>query len=448
MSELVNYRDGQTQAVGQLRARMEGVSIRLATAEDLPWIDGLQKKNAKAVGFQFMAALEKRVEKGDILVAEVGGEVGDLGTWGPGDLGRGGAVNSHSDHPSPQVPKSPSPQPVGYLMGTDRYYQRDDVGIIYQICIEEKYRRSLVAGMLLQAQFDKSAYGCRLYCCWCAQDLAANQFWEAMGFVPIAFRTGSEKNKVKGPDGKVLPGPRMHIFWQKRVRAGDVGDLNEGGTPWWFPSETRGGAMGASRVALPIPPGTRWFDAKPVVLPAELAALPAPESFEVSDEEVAEFLDDEFAIEGGADEVVEGVEIDKVESAVVVGGGSGGFRFGPSEEELAAQGAAREAAAKEALKEKKKAVRKATKKAQKKRAKQYDPRLLAFSRELRDRWQEEVLVNPGLLLGVAEGGRYDVRRLIGPTGLAGCGGGGEIERDVIEVEGEKVTGVKRLGRAA
>ena len=417
MSELVNYRDGRTQAVGQLRARLGGVSVRLATPEDLPWIDGLQKKNAKAVGFQFMAALQKRVEKGDMIVAEL------------------------SDG-----------ERVGYLMGTDRYYQRDDVGIIYQICIEEKYRRSLVAGMLLQAQFDKSAYGCRLYCCWCAQDLAANRFWEAMGFVPIAFRTGSEKNKVKGPDGKVLPGPRMHIFWQKRIRSGDTGDLNEGGTPWWFPSETRGGAMGASRVALPIPPGTRWFDAKPVVLPPELAALPGPEDFEVSDEEVAEFLDDEFVNEGGVDEVVEGVKVEdegKGEGgAVVVGGGSGGFRFGPSVEELAAQAAARAAAAKEALKEKKKAVRKATKKAQKKRAKAYDPRMLAFSRELRDRWQEEVLMDPGLLLGVAEEGKYDVRRLVGPTGLpperTGCGGGG-VERDVIEVE---AVGVKRLGRAA
>ncbi|MFT3787826.1 MAG: hypothetical protein QM770_16920 [Tepidisphaeraceae bacterium] len=40
-------------------------------------------------------------------------------------------------------------------------------------------------------------------------------------------------------------------------------------TPWWFPSETRGGLIDAQRIVLPIPPGMRWNDEMPVVLPQE-----------------------------------------------------------------------------------------------------------------------------------------------------------------------------------
>jgi hypothetical protein len=45
------------------------------------------------------------------------------------------------------------------------------------------------------------------------------------------------------------------------VRAGDDA------TPWWFPSETTGGAIGAARIVLPIPPGKHWSDELPVSLP-------------------------------------------------------------------------------------------------------------------------------------------------------------------------------------
>jgi len=77
-----------------------------------------------------------------------------------------------------------------------------------------------------------------MYCCWCAQDLVeSNRFYESMGFVPIVYRAGSAKKKW------------VHIFWQRRIRSGDVT------TPWWFPSETRGGLIDASRIALPILPG-------------------------------------------------------------------------------------------------------------------------------------------------------------------------------------------------
>ncbi|MGN6728044.1 MAG: hypothetical protein ACTHLZ_19150, partial [Tepidisphaeraceae bacterium] len=81
------------------------------------------------------------------------------------------------------------------------------------------------------------------------------RFWEAMGFVPLAFRSGSEKKS------------RTHIFWQKRIRHGDTT------TPWWFPSKTNGGSIREDRVVLPIPPGTHWSDAKPLILAGETPAL-------------------------------------------------------------------------------------------------------------------------------------------------------------------------------
>src|SRR6185503_10045318 len=111
------------------------------------------------------------------------------------------------------------------------------------------------------------------FSCWCAQDLDAGYFWEAMGFIPIAFRTGAVGRKI-----------RTHIFWQRRIREGDTT------TPYWFPSKTDGGMMREDRIVLPIPPGVHWKDVMPVELPREpreareareqkelpVASLPAP----------------------------------------------------------------------------------------------------------------------------------------------------------------------------
>ncbi|MGB7157971.1 MAG: hypothetical protein WBD40_07880, partial [Tepidisphaeraceae bacterium] len=95
---------------------------------------------------------------------------------------------------------APTEERLGYVIANDQYFKRDDVGIVYQMNVVPGYQRGLIGASLLKAQFERSAYGCRLYCCWCAQDIAANRFWEAMGFVPLAYRAGSEK---KG---------RVHIF--------------------------------------------------------------------------------------------------------------------------------------------------------------------------------------------------------------------------------------------
>jgi hypothetical protein len=162
------------------------------------------------------------------LVAEaVGGRQYAVGRE---DGDEAGDVAAPSSTPLPTAYCLP-PTPVGYLISADRYFKRDDVGIVYQMNVVPGRQRGLVGATLLKAAFDRAAYGCRLFCCWCAQDIAANRFWEAMGFVPLAFRTGSRGKGAKGAS-------RTHVFWQRRVRAGDVT------TPYWFPSQTTAGASG------------------------------------------------------------------------------------------------------------------------------------------------------------------------------------------------------------
>src|SRR5688572_2521737 len=190
------------------------VSIREATPADIPFIDSLQKIHRDRVGFMATTWLDGKIAKREIIVAE-----------------------------------DSSGERVGYCMGVDKYSGREDVGIIHQLNVVPGKQRGFIGATLLRAMFERAAYGCRLFCCWCAQDIEANHFWESMGFVALAYRAGSEKKS------------RVHIFWQKRIREGDTE------TPWWFPSETNGGAIGEARLVLPIPPGKRWSDEMPVILP-------------------------------------------------------------------------------------------------------------------------------------------------------------------------------------
>ena len=221
------------------------------------------------------------------------------------------------------------------------------MGIVYQLNVVPGNQRGLVGASLLKAQFEKSAYGCKLYCCWCAQDLAANKFWEAMGFVPLAFRAGSRGKR------------RVHIFWQRRIRAGDET------TPYWFPSQTGAGALKEDRIVLPIPPGTHWSEVRPTVLPTE-----------------------EFAQESKLREKRERKAVVKkpqLVMAVLLGSLHAVSRL-----------AAADKAKVQKVKEPKKKVKN-------------DPKLVAAARELRDRWLEEVN-GPGgerLLVG---NGKYDVSR--------------------------------------
>jgi GNAT superfamily N-acetyltransferase len=224
------------------------ITIRPGVMDDLPFIDSLQKAHTKQVGWMPGKQLEGKIGAGQVLVAEERHE------------GTQARRHEGEDRCAPAARRQPSVPmclrasvPVGYCIGHDQYFKRDDVGIIYQLNVVPGRRRALVGATLIKAMFDRAAWGCKLFCCWCAQDIEANRFWESLGFVPLAFRAGSRE---KG---------RVHIFWQRRIRAGDCQ------TPYWFPSQTTGGSIREDRIVLPIPPGTHWSDAKPVVLPSEVS---------------------------------------------------------------------------------------------------------------------------------------------------------------------------------
>lgn len=103
-----------------------GISIREARpgdglGSDIAFIDALQKKNTKAVGFMFTKTLEGHIAKG-------------------------------------HVPR----ERVGYCIGVDKYFKREDVGIIYQMNITPGNKRRLVAASLLKAMFDRESFRFRV----------------------------------------------------------------------------------------------------------------------------------------------------------------------------------------------------------------------------------------------------------------------------------------------
>lgn len=189
--------------------------VRLATMDDVAFMDQLQKKYNRQLGFFPRGQLEGYVAGGWVLIAE--------------DATTG--------------------ERLGFCASRDRYLKRDELGIFYLLCVVPGVQRKFIGASLIKAVFERSAYGCRLYCCWCAQDIAANYFWESLGFLPIAFRAGSAGKK------------RVHIFWVRRINDGDTT------TPYWYPFQTNSGAIRQDRLVFPIPQGVHWKDVKAVAMP-------------------------------------------------------------------------------------------------------------------------------------------------------------------------------------
>jgi hypothetical protein len=318
------------------------INVRPGTMDDLSFIDSLQKMHTRQVGWMPTKQFEGKIRLGHVLVAE--------------QVASCELLVASEDQPATRN-KQPA-TPLGYLIGNDQYFKRDDLGIIYQLNVAPTKQRGLIGASLLKAQFDRSAYGCKLYCCWCAQDIEANRFWEAMGFVPLAFRAGS---RGKG---------RVHIFWQRRIRAGDVT------TPYWFPSQTTSGAIREDRIVLPIPPGTHWRDAKPIVLPSEASAELKVLSAEDQKKPRRKRTQNSAGTRDSGCRTQHSIR-------------RNGLVF-----DIPKQG--------EAL-----PVVRAQKQPKKKT--RNDPKLVAAARELRDRWLEKVNDDPSLL---ESSGKYEVARAI------------------------------------
>ena len=310
------------------------IATRLATMDDLPFLDGLQKQHSRALGYFPTKQFEGYIEMGGVLIASLSAEY--------------------------SVPSTE--ERVGYVISRDRYLKRDELGVIYQLCVAAGYQRGLIGATLVREVFRRSAYGCKLYCCWCAQDLPANRFWESMGFVPIAFRAGSTGKR------------RVHIFWQRRINDTDSG---ERATPYWYPCQTNSGAIREDRLVFPIPPGTHWSEVEAVAMPSPsgVGILPEPS--------VAE------ARETRSGETPKPRKKDVPPVPSKPGPLNGALFFAPP------------APVKE------KPPREKKPKPPRVKAK-IDPQLVAKARELRDRYLERV--NDHLL--IAPSGKYDVSRCL------------------------------------
>jgi hypothetical protein len=262
---------------------------------------------------------------------------------------------------------------IGYCIARDKYSGRDDVGIIYQLNVMPARQKHLVGAMLIQATFQRAAYGCRLFSCWCAQDIQANFFWETLGFVPLAFRTGSRGKQ------------RTHIFWQRRVCA------NDSTTPWWYPCETRGGAIREDRLVFPIPPDVHWRDAKPIILPGSKLdpggeLKPLVTAVQKRRPRPASSTAQRIAVVRSQSKHLMGLPAGK--AAVITGGG---IRY------LDRADYAPDSSRKASMKPS---------------APQNDPKLAAAARELRDRWLERVNLDPRALVA---NGKYEVARCLPAT---------------------------------
>ena len=194
--------------------------IRSATIDDLTFIDSLQRKHTQQVGFLPTAWLQKILTKDFVDLAFENG------------------------------------QPAAYLLGKSHYQSRQHVGIIYQACVEYDAQRRAIGTALVTHYLARMPQTTKLIGLWCAQDLEANYFWEAVGFRPLAYRAGSRKKE------------RVHIYWQRRVWADDQA------THLWFPDRTWGGAMRENRTVIPIAGGDTWTSEKDLALSLPAEGLP------------------------------------------------------------------------------------------------------------------------------------------------------------------------------
>ena len=124
------------------------IGIRQAVASDVKFIDDLQRKHGKMVGWFPKNQLETNIAKGRVLIAEKNG-TSTLRVESP-DAERRGTT------------------PVGYCISTDRYFKRDDCGVVYQLNIAPDKQRGLIGASLslaIDAQANAFIEGCLMPSC-------------------------------------------------------------------------------------------------------------------------------------------------------------------------------------------------------------------------------------------------------------------------------------------
>ena len=111
------------------------------------------------------------------------------------------------------------------------------MGIIYQMNKGRSGKRGFIGRALLVPQFEWSAYGCRLYCCWKVQESAGESVLGGDGLCAAGVSDGGAKKE-----------PRAYLL----AEADPPGDAT---TPWCFRARRSGGAIREDRIALADPAG-------------------------------------------------------------------------------------------------------------------------------------------------------------------------------------------------
>ena len=93
--------------------------------DDVPFIDSLQKKFGKQLGFMKTSWLLPRIEKREVLVAE--------------DVKREDVKSDESRFTSSRFTPL-----CGYIIFQDKYLGREELGLIVQLCVDPSKQRGLV----------------------------------------------------------------------------------------------------------------------------------------------------------------------------------------------------------------------------------------------------------------------------------------------------------------
>lgn len=178
----------------------------MALPADLTFVDYLQRRFSHQVGYLPLVALRNRIEKGCIWIAFEHG------------------------------------QPAGYIHGVCPYLRRPNLAIIYQAAIDYDVRHRAIGTALVEQWATTTAANAAQLVLWCAQDIEANLFWEAIGFSALAWRAGSVR---KG---------RIHLYWSR------IQSLAPAHYVQHVPAGTKDGLLHAKRVVKLFEPGAPWSD--------------------------------------------------------------------------------------------------------------------------------------------------------------------------------------------
>jgi hypothetical protein len=197
------------------------IVVRQATPDDVPYLDSLQRQMRNAVGFLPTAALMEYVCKDCVSIGFLNGD------------------------------------PASYLLGTPAKKSSPGCAAIYQAAVQYDARHQLLGTTLVEHFVDHlpgSAVAVEL---WCAQDLDANQFWEAADFQALAYRVGSHAKR------------RIHILWRRLLNAAPHAALPP------LSGLSTSGQTRRTTVTVPLKFGERWQDITFADAMSKIISLPA-----------------------------------------------------------------------------------------------------------------------------------------------------------------------------